>query len=146
MNQNAADGPTRFHFLQPEAPLVVRTFIQETAPEVWEEVSGPGMGGPENCLAAVGTWARYLQGARIPHEHLGRQLTLGKPEAGGYQLPSGEIMDRHFLAVGDELALFDPTARSAHIDHRADTPLDRYRVADGSPFPEWQADRLDRAR
>jgi hypothetical protein len=135
----------RYHFLEPVASERVRAFIGEIAATAWAELTQPGMG-VDNCLAAVGVWARHLQGARIPHEHLGRQLTLGKPEAGGYQLPTGEVVDHHFLAVGDELALFDPTAGSEHIGHRADLSLDRYLVADGTTFPEWRRSRFGQAR
>lgn len=132
----------RFHSLESSASPPVRTFIEETAPEVWEELSRPGMGGPENCLASVGVWVRHLHSAGIPHERLGRHLIIGQGEVGGYRLDTGEVVDRQFLAVGNELALFDPTAGSGHIRHTAATPLDRYVVADGTTFPEWRNRRL----
>lgn len=138
-------NPVPLHFLEPVASQPVRDLISRIAGRVWAELNQPGMG-LDNCLAAVGVWARELRAAGIPHEHLGRQLILGKPEIGGYQLPTGEVVDHHFLAVGDELALFDPTAGSDHIRHRADMPLDRYLVADGTPFPEWRRLQLVQAR
>lgn len=94
--------------------------------------------GAGNCLAAVGVWAPCLRARGVRCEQLGRQLILGMAEAGGYRQTTGEVVDHHFLAVGDELALFDPTAGSAHIGHTTDMPLDRYLVADGTSFPEWR--------
>jgi hypothetical protein len=137
-------NPERLHLLEPVASQPVRDFIQATAEAVWVELSQPGMG-VDNCLAAVGVWARYLRGVGIPHIQLGRHLMLGQAETGGYQLPSGELVDHHFLAVGEERALFDPTAGSDHINHSTDMPLDRYLVADDIPFPEWRRHKLELA-
>jgi hypothetical protein len=85
-----------------------------------------------------------LESAGILHDQLGRQLILGQAEAGGYQLPSGEVVDHHFLAVGDELALFDPTPGSTHIGHTAGVPIDCYLAADGTPFTAWRRARLEK--
>lgn len=72
------------------------------------------------------------------------QTVIGLAPSGGYELATGEVVDHHFLAVGAELALFDPTAGSAHIGHTADVSLNRYIVADGTPFPEWRGGLLER--
>ena len=133
----------RLHYLEPVATYSVRMFIRQRAARVWEELSQPGMG-VDNCLAACAVWARELASAGIPNEQLGRQLILGQPEAGGYQLPSREVVDHHFLAVGDELALFDPTAGSTHIGHSAERQLDCYLTADGTPFTAWRRVRLEK--
>ncbi len=145
MNEKGPADPRRFHYLEQVASPRVRTFIAETAPSVWADLSRPGMGGPDNCLAAQSSSARHLAGARIPFELLGSQTVLGSPELGGYRMPSGELVDHHFLAVGEGLALADPAARAEHIGHTAEMPLDRYVVANGTPFPAWRH-RLEQAR
>ncbi len=104
------------------------------------------MGGPANCLAAQIIWAGHLGAARIRFELLGSQNVLGSLELGGYRIPSGELVDHHFLAVGEGLALFDPTARAEHIGHTPEMPLDRYVVANGTPFPAWRHRQLGPAR
>lgn len=133
----------RLHFLEPIASNSIRLFLGQTAGRVWDELSQPGMG-VDNCLAASAVWARELGSVGIPHDQLGRQLILGQPEAGGYQLASGEVVDHHFLAVGDELTLFDPTAGSTHIGHSAERQLDCYLTADGTPFTAWRRARLEK--
>lgn len=144
MNEKVPLDPTCFHYLESVASPRVRTFIVETAPIVWADLSQPGMGGPANCLAAQSFWAMHLAAARIPFELLGSQTVLGSHELGGYRIPSGELVDHHFLAVGEALALFDPTARAEHIGHTAEMPLDRYVVASGAPFPAWRHRQLEK--
>lgn len=134
----ATDDSKRLHFLEAIASGRVRAVVNDDASAVWAELSRPGMGGVDNCLAAVGLWAPRFLAKGVRCEQLGRQLTIGIAEEGGYRLPTGKVVDHHFLAVGEELALFDPTAGSTHIGHLTDMPLDRYLVADGTPFPEWR--------
>lgn len=136
----------RLHYLEATAANAVRAFVEASAEEVWQELSLAGMGGPDNCLTAVNLWARRMRNADIPFEQLGSQTTIGLPFAGGYRLTGGQVVDHHFIAVGAELALFDPTAGSRHIGHSADMSLDRYVVADGTPFPEWRRRRLEQAK
>lgn len=104
MSAGARASLTRLHFLEPSVSSGVRTFIREAAAEVWDELARPGMGRPDNCLSSVGVWTRRLREAGIPFEQLGSQTVVGRGQLGGYRLISGEIVDHHLLAVGDELA------------------------------------------
>ncbi len=146
MNADSPQDVSRFHYVEPVASSRIRTFIEEAAPFVWLDLSRPGMGGPDNCLAAQAIWARHLANAGVLFELLGSQSGLGFSALGGYRLSTGELVDHHFLALGEELALFDPTAGAEHIGHTGETPLDAYVVADGTPFPEWRRRRLGQTR
>jgi hypothetical protein len=142
MIQKFSTNSTRYHFLEDIAPRAVRSSIDDSADAVWLQLSRPGIGGPDNCLSAQVVWAKVLleRGHRV--NLLGSGMVIGLAASGGYRTSNGEVVDHHFLAVGDNLTLFDPTAGSEHIRHAAGMPLDRYVVADGRPFPEWRRTQL----
>lgn len=134
----AAD-PCRYHFLEPGMAREHVAFISDRAPVVWERLSAPGGGGPLVCLSAVNVWAAEFRGAGVVAIPLGRTLdTSTWVEGGGYRL-SGESVprDHHWLAIGDENSLFDPTG--AQFAPFGGPQLVNYIVADGRSFVAWRA-------
>ncbi len=119
---------THLHFLEGRASPAVRNLISQHARRVWEIARNP-----ENCLEMSIHWLRVFEGARVYSVMLGRS---GGSDAGGYRLSDGIITDHHFLAVGAERALFDPTAGQFRADGLP--ALDRYLVHDGRSFAEWR--------
>jgi hypothetical protein len=60
---------------------------------------------------------------------------------GGYLVPGDtELRDHHWLAIGMELFLFDPTA--AQFAASGALSLDHYIVSDGRTFEAWRRARL----
>jgi len=125
------DDPARYHFLEPGAPEDVRRAIFNNADHVAARLRNL-----TNCLEAVMTWSQVLAAAGIPHALLGRQ---GTSDRGGYLEPgSDKTTDHHYLAIGHGLYLFDPTAGQ----FEQPVTLERYVVADGTPFVKWRIQQL----
>jgi len=125
---DGTDG-TQHHFIEDRASADVRSVIAGRRFVVWAR-----MRSPDNCLEATGFWYMEFRAAGVPCVPLGRGSLS---DAGGYlRSDDGGVDVHHFLAVGPERALFDPTASQFHDD--GPITLDRYLVYDGTPFPRWR--------
>ena len=142
MSEAATPDSQRLHFLESEASPAVRSLIRSEADRIAELLTRPGMGGLDNCRAASIFWKQAFDRSAIRCDFLGTALEVNFKEGGGYRTPDGEVVDHQFLMVGDELALFDPTALLATIGHHEWLSLDPYIVSDGRTFPEWRTAQL----
>lgn len=132
------------HFLEDRASHEVRSLISDRRSRVDALLLRPGGGGLLNCLSATGLWSQQFAMAGVRAIHLGQStdLTIGKTQ-GGYLVPGeAELRDHHWLAVGEHLALFDPTA--AQYSDLGPPSLDRYITFDGRRFEDWRRDQLGR--
>jgi hypothetical protein len=134
--------PRRYHFLESGAPEDLVELIEEEAQRVAEYLSEPGRGGLLLCAAAVGAWQRVLGGAGWQVFSEGKQLRQpGYTMHGGYLVPGGsEPADHHWLVVGPEMTLFDPTA--GQYAEFGPPALERYVASDGLSFVESRRRRL----
>lgn len=131
--------PRLHHYLEDRASRAVRELIDASTIQVWKECEMPGAGGYLLCLSTVIAWHRRFEQAGIPAVQLGRALdTSTWVEAGGYRLRSGAVLDHHFLSVGPELALFDPTAGQSAIAADGPVRIEAYTIHDGTSFLEWR--------
>ena len=98
------------HFLEPRASLEVTELIDSRSRAVWDACTSPGADGALNCLSVRNYWLMEFERAGVACEPHGRgaDITVGC-EGGGYR-EDGAMRDHHFLVVGRERALFDPTA------------------------------------
>lgn len=132
------------HFLEDRASSEVRSLISDRRSRVDALLLRPGGGGLLNCLSATGLWTQQFAMAGIRAIHLGQSTdtTIGRTR-GGYLMPGeAELRDHHWLAVGDNLALFDPTA--AQYSDLGPPSLARYVTFEGRPFEDWRRDELRR--
>jgi hypothetical protein len=132
-------GCNRYHYVELTMPAKLRAVIAARAQAVWDELSRPGAGGPLLCLTAVAAWKRELLAAGIAVIQQGRGLdNRSWTEAGGYLVQGEEqARDHHWLAIGDGLWLFDPTA--GQFADATDRGLEPYLAADGQAFLSWRA-------
>lgn len=118
------------------------TIIRERAAFVWRDLQGPGGGGGRDCAATVTRWKSEFQTAMVPVQCCagGGSAKYGR-KTGGYRLANQDLSNDHFwLAVGDNLALFDPTWRQ--FEGEGDPALNRYWLTDDVPFAKWRDEEL----
>ena len=83
-----------------------------------------------------------MAGIRAIHIGQSTDIRIGKNQGGYLVLGEAELRDHHWLAVGDNLALFDHTA--AQYSDIGPPSLDRYITFEGRPFGDWKRDELRR--
>ena len=116
--------------------------IRERAAFVWLDLQEPGRGGGTQCAETVAQWKSEFQTANVPVQYCAGG---GSPKygckTGGYRLANGDLSSDHFwLAVGDNLALFDPTWRQ--FEGEGEPALDRYWLRDDVSFAKWREGEL----
>jgi hypothetical protein len=138
LGQSDNDDPCVDHWLEPGAPPEIVEAIVRHATEVREKLGHVGTGGPD-CLSTREIWIEAFDSESITVLRVGRTMGPNDAELGGY-LVSGETKprDHHWLAVGPQLTLFDPTW-SQFFREFGPPSLDRYIADDGRPFTEWRA-------
>ena len=118
--------------------------IRERAAFVWQDLQQPGRGSGTGCGDAVAQWESEFKAAKVRVEHCaGGGSPKHGAKTGGYRLADGQLSTVHFwLAVGDELALFDPTWRQFEAD--GEPALERYWLTDEQSFSIWREQELVR--
>jgi len=133
--------PTADHWLEPGAPAEVASAIARHAVEVQKRLGAVGTGGPD-CLTTRDAWADVFEADSIECRKLGHTLDKYRGrDPGGYLVPGEDKpRDHHWLAVGPDLTLFDPTWGWVFRDFGPPS-LDRYITDDGRPFEQWRRDQ-----
>ena len=117
-----------------------RELVELRAHDVWEGLQRPG-GGELNCIPAAHDWLREFLAAGIPARLLAGGGTGPGRKEGGYRLADGTFSNEHFwLAVDENLALFDPTG--AQFAEEGAPELDRYWVMNEQSFVAWREAQL----
>jgi hypothetical protein len=125
------ERPDRYHYVEPGTPPSIRDAISMVASAVARDSRDL-----TNCLDMACRWSQVLTAMDIVNIQLGRQ---GLGDQGGYLEPDATgTSDHHWLAVGQGLHLFDPTAGQ----FTAPVEVGRYFVADGTGFLRWRAQQL----
>jgi hypothetical protein len=117
--------------------------IRERAAFVWTDLHQPGRG-EDRCAQAVAQWELEFKTAKVPVQCCagGGSPKYGE-KTGGYRLANGELSGAHFwLALDDNLALFDPTWRQ--FEAEGQPSLDRYWLMDELSFATWREQELTR--
>lgn len=91
------DG-SEMHFVEDATPEAIRDVIAACAPAVSVQLSRPG-GGFTNCVSACAYWMQAL-----------REAEFGASMLTGYYADDPLRAEHHWLVVGSEMVLFDPTA------------------------------------
>lgn len=129
--------PRRYHYLEQPAPPWLEQFIDEASEDVLVQLVGCADVMPD-CLTAAITWCKRLEGAGIVVRQEGQGVdNLTWRQRGGYRV-AGETSprDHHFLVVGEEMVLFDPTWRQ--FEKHGPPTLDTYDMSDGRTFAAWR--------
>lgn len=134
--------PRRYHYLESTAAPDLAALIDAEAEQVWRRLHEPGSGGPLMCTTATFVWSAVLVGAGWTVFSEGTQLR--KPAYsmyGGYLVPGERVpTDHHWLVVGPQMTLFDPTA--GQFAGSGQPSAERYIASDGLPFVESRRRRL----
>jgi hypothetical protein len=116
--------------------------IRKRAAFVWQDLQQPGRGSGTQCVETVAQWESEFKAAKVRVEHCtgGGSPKYGA-KTGGYRLADGQLSSVHlWLAVGDELALFDPTW--LQFEAEGEPALERYWLEDEFSFSMWREQQL----
>ena len=140
LDRGCRDDPTCHHLYESDRlSQRARSLIGVRAHDVWQLLQRPG-GGELNCGPATDDWRREFLHAGIPAASVaGGGIGLGRKE-GGYRLADGSFSEHFWLAVDQNLALFDPTW--AQFADEGAPSLDRYMVMTNQSFVEWREAEL----
>lgn len=91
-------GGSEMHLMEDATPEAIRDVIAACTPAVSVQLSRPG-GGFTNCVSACLYWMQAL-----------REAEFGALMLTGYYADDPLRAEHHWLVVGSEMLLFDPTA------------------------------------